>query len=519
MEILELGKTPISEDNPSGEDVRYDPENEKLEEEIAKLSSPSYSGGVDWDEIAKVSASILETKSKNLLVACYLCVALMKKQELSGLADGVHIIRDMLDNFWESMYPPKKRLRGRLNAVKWWQDRITAAVPKLKPVTWPEDNKNSFEDDLKRIDDFLSEKSEDAPMLRGLIGNLSSLVAAEQKKPEVEPEKEETKEAAGKPEGTKPSPASPPPEPSGQIEVSSDEDTEKLLKEILDRLGNVSSLLLKKGQFNIIPYRFNRISAWINIKTIPPSSDGKTMIPPPDEQIKNILKSQYQSNNWNDLLSASESRVRQFLFWFDLSRLSAESLENLGQPALGEAVAIETAMFIKRLPGIEKLAFSDGTPFADEDTKDWLKSAVPQKGGSSISGDSGEQIWMLVSKQISDALALIKENKTAEALNSCRTKIDQASSLRESFIWEICLCRVLLKAKKPKLIVSYFSRLLNTVSNYNIEEWEPQLAIEALTVILSGLRQQEEKSRDEELIDTVLNRITVLSPAVAFDLI
>ena len=110
MELLSLGKNPISEKKPEGDDVRFEPEFEELESEIKKLSSLTFSGGVDWDKIIKLSQNILSQKSKNLLVATYLSFALMKTRGLSGFADSVHVIRDLLDNFWDSMYPPIKSI-------------------------------------------------------------------------------------------------------------------------------------------------------------------------------------------------------------------------------------------------------------------------------------------------------------------------------------------------------------------------------------------------------------------------
>ena len=51
MDLISLGKEPISEDKPTGEDVRYEPEFEELQGEIDKLSSPSASGTIDWEKI------------------------------------------------------------------------------------------------------------------------------------------------------------------------------------------------------------------------------------------------------------------------------------------------------------------------------------------------------------------------------------------------------------------------------------------------------------------------------------
>ena len=78
MELLDLGKKPISESQPAGEDVSFEAEFETLQNEIEKLSSPTASSGIDWNKVSKLSIAILSEKSKNLLVGTYLCIALLK---------------------------------------------------------------------------------------------------------------------------------------------------------------------------------------------------------------------------------------------------------------------------------------------------------------------------------------------------------------------------------------------------------------------------------------------------------
>jgi len=109
--------------------------------------------------------------------------------------------------------------------------------------------------------------------------------------------------------------------------------------------------------------------------------------------------------------------------------------------------------------------------------------------------------------------------KIAQALNGFRDKLNHASSLRDRFVWEIGLCNVMLWAKKPRLALPYIKEILGFLDEYKIEQWEPSLALEGLTITLSGLRLQEEGSKDEELIGSVLNRISALSPAAALDLL
>ena len=92
-----LGIDPVSGDSPCGENVRYEPVFEELEAELAKQESLS-SETVDWNRVADLSASILKDSSKDLLVAAYLCHALLIKEGYSGLAVGLKILGDLVEN-------------------------------------------------------------------------------------------------------------------------------------------------------------------------------------------------------------------------------------------------------------------------------------------------------------------------------------------------------------------------------------------------------------------------------------
>ena len=133
MDLLSLGKNPINPDQPTGSDVRYEPEFEELQSEIDKLSSPSFSGGIEWQKVSDMAAFILAEKSKDLLVASYLAVSQVYIRQIEGLAVGLTVMHDLVDQFWDTLFPPKKRMRGRLGAVEWWIEKTGSALKNIKP--------------------------------------------------------------------------------------------------------------------------------------------------------------------------------------------------------------------------------------------------------------------------------------------------------------------------------------------------------------------------------------------------
>jgi len=126
MDIDALGREPIPGASQVGQDARYDLEYDQLQGEIDKLNSVTSLAEVNWKRVVELGTNILETKSKDLLAAVYLSVGLLHEAGLEGMGTGSQVLRDMVATYWDDCFPPKKRLRGRMNAFSWWQEKTTA---------------------------------------------------------------------------------------------------------------------------------------------------------------------------------------------------------------------------------------------------------------------------------------------------------------------------------------------------------------------------------------------------------
>ena len=516
MEIIDLGKTPISTDLPSGEDVRYEPEYEELQTEIEKLSSPTSQGATDWDKVVGLATTILGEKSKDLLVASYLFVGLLQSQGLEALAPGMNMYRGLITGFWDSLFPLKKRMRARKNALEWWLDKMLGVLNALpKGSTVAKETKRALLEDVEALDDFLRENMEDAPPLHQLIGALNSLTVPGEPRPEKQQEPELESEPS--PRAYAQAPAAPKAE---DVETPESQDPQKILRQGLDIVRNAASLYRGKDPSNATPYRMSRIAAWLGVEMLPPAQDGKTRIPPPMEQVKSALDNLDSQGNFKELLEYAESRVGQFLFWLDLSRYVAEALEQLGYDEALDVVSEETAQYARRLKGIEKLAFSDGTPFADEATQGWIEDITENKAAGKApdfppltnTASDGEEAR--IAETYAQAQALLKEKKLFEALDLSQKDLNGAGSERSRLLRRMNMARLLINAKKPRLALPHLLEILEDIDRHGLESWNPDLALEALIQVYSGLRIQRDKEFQERAV-TVLDRIARLNPAAA----
>jgi type VI secretion system protein ImpA len=102
---------PISGNNPSGQNLRYAPVYAKIEEARRK-EDPIAQG--DWQRplkeadyrlVIKLSVEALTRSSKDLKIAAWLTEALVYQEGFAGLATGFELLRGLLENFWDTVYP------------------------------------------------------------------------------------------------------------------------------------------------------------------------------------------------------------------------------------------------------------------------------------------------------------------------------------------------------------------------------------------------------------------------------
>ena len=524
MDILSLGKDPIQPDQSAGSDVRYEPEYEELQAEIDKLSVPSASGGTDWEKVSDLAGAILANKSKDLLVASYLAVSQVHMRRIEGLADGLTVIHDLIANYWDDMFPPKKRMRGRMGAVEWWVEKTEAALTAVKHEPVAAEKLEAIRTTLSQIDTLLNKYMPEPPLLRPIQRALEVVPSVSEKKPETEaapvtgqpPELEPEM----KREAPKAAPAAAEPEALATVQ-----DAQKVISSGMQKVRQAAAFLLETDLTNAMAYRYRRIAAWSGVSALPPASDGQTQIPPPAPQILQSLLDFKENGNWNALIMAAEQRLSQYIFWFDLNRLVAEALGNLGDgyESANETVCQETALFIHRLPGLVSMTFADGTPFADPETSQWLKGISLGTGsGGDLAASmpatiKGADETHRMAHTLAEAQTLAKKKKLLEAVQLLQTELKNCDSQQEALMWRLALCRMLIGSKRMDMAVPHLELILKNIETYQLETWDPQLALDGLKLVwtaYSTYTTAEAKGKAE----AVLSQIAKLDPAEALKL-
>lgn len=116
---------PISDDNPSGESLRYSGLYDEINE--ARRADDNLNQG-DWQKELKVAdfrrvidlaVPALTSQSKDIQVAAWLAEALVNQHGFTGLRDGAKILSSIQDAFWDTAHPEidEGDMEGRANAV------------------------------------------------------------------------------------------------------------------------------------------------------------------------------------------------------------------------------------------------------------------------------------------------------------------------------------------------------------------------------------------------------------------
>lgn len=483
-ELAKLGAQPIPGENPAGTSIEFDPAYEALRTEIQKLDSVN-KDPLNWRMIIDSGSDILGTRSKHLVVAAYLTLALFEEFEYPGLACGLTICRDLAANFWEKMEPPLRRKRGRIETITWLAERCGKPAADLKPKHDDKEALDICAQCIKELSAKLSEKlGDDAPSFgdlnRSIEKHVADLAAAAKAA--------EAAEAAKKAQAAKIA--------SGEIdELSSPDDAKKVLKKIQASTKQLCDFWRKQDPADPVPYRLMRSLTWDPIKDVPPNTNGLTQIPaPPPDQTARLTELQ-QKSDWLNLAQAAENAFPNFALWLDLQRWSAQALMALGatHAAATDAVLGSLAALLARLPNLSDLKFAGGAiPFASNETKIWLGNELKRftaggdGQGASRAATSGAPTGLAEATE--DARRLVAGGKLAAALKLFQDGMASAGEKRAHFLWRLEMARLCLDAGRAGVAIAHLEVLESEIEHHGLDGWEPELCLQVYLALLTARR-------------------------------
>ena len=492
-----------------GADVSYDEIFENLKNEVDKLQSLA---GLkpDWGAVASTADEILTDKSKDFRVAVYYAAAKSQLDGLPGLLDGLLLIRELSNAFWEPMYPSLKRPKARGNLMGWYSDLAAPPLEAYRPTSGDGAVATALDEVSRAIDDELRQRLGEAypgmGALRSSIRNLLQNV----------------------PKDAPPAAAPPPPAPRPQAQAPAAQTAAPTyadvpaatsgggpgLASIVDAGSAASAvsqcaLLLARAGDTLraadptdpAAYRISRTGFWLEVAASPPAEGGATLVPPPPGGYRERFDALIAAENWLGVLAAADEIASEYILWLDPHRFAANAMDRLGATFSNAKKALlrEVGVLLLRVPSLPSLAFNDGTPFADGQTKMWIDAEVKTAVGSGSDSAGGASAGGAMDGPTQEARALAASGKLDEAVAVVTKAAATAPSQSERFRGRLALAKLCLDAEQFAVARAQLEGLDKVAEQYRLAEWEPALCADLYAALYRahrGLNRGEEVPAD-----------------------
>lgn len=471
--VAALGTAPIAGANPAGASARYEPEFEKLAGEIAKLESVEGRNSIKWDVVVESATALLSTKTKDLLVASYLTMGLLEQDNYQGLAAGFTACRDILNTFWDTLFPEKTRLRARAQALQWMADRVTPALQARSGAD--KSDKESLTTCVNVLGEIVTlaggKFEEGGPALQELQSAVQDKlysVPADEPPPSSDP-------SPSSDSSSTPTESAPPPPPA-QKEIDSSDSAKEALTEMKERRIKAATVLREANPADPFPYRLLRSIVWEDLLDAPAANaEGVTEQSGGDASFAAQVEERLEKGEYAAILPDCEAKFIADRLWLDVHFLLHRAMEGLGKPyaAARRALGAEVVRIVRACPTLLEIKFSDGTPMAGEPTRLWILHELGAGAAKKSSAGSNG-----LEAALAEARKLVARKNFPEAAALLQKESRTAVNRRDRFLGRLYLAKLCAEAGRADLALPQLEGLDEEGRKFALEEWEPSLALE-----------------------------------------
>lgn len=486
-----------------GRDPAYEDAFFALKDEVTKLS------GIDDALIVRSCEQLTRDVGKDLRVAGYYAFARLRQDGLSGFADGLELTAALIDRFGDALLPA--RAEAKKSALEW-----LATTRMLDLLAGRGEFASAdFERAIVALNLIVS-RTRDWP--EAARPNLQPLIARFARK-EAPPRGADP--AAGVPASaaTSPGPASP-----AAASVSS-------ARELLEQARAMANYLRDQENGYLPAARLVRTVRWDTLHDVPPAdAQSRTRLVPPRAELRQQMKRLVLQKQWHELLERVEGAFMEGAnhLWFDLQHFQHVALDHVG--TWRELLRADFALFLERLPGIERLAFNDGTPFAEGATLEWIaRHAVVRDleagepiaplpvSAESVDGAAGD--WPEIEAQARELAA----SQSLEAAFAWLETLPGVRTERQRYLQRLVMARLAEHAGRADTALPLFAELDAAAQSVPLVRWEPTLAFEVKHQLIRALkaalnRKDADRPALVRRIEKLQSELIALDPARALTL-
>ncbi|KAB8308356.1 type VI secretion system protein TssA [Erwinia endophytica] len=492
---------PFNGEDPAGEDPGYDDDFQRIREEVNRLS------GIDTALICQLAEKLLTGVSKDLRVITFYVWARLHQDGESGLAEGLELLAGMLQRFGARLHP--RRERSRKSALEWLAgSRVTDSLSRYPEADMAvmqriagallltEQALQVFDEDTRPSFSALYQALENRLAQSGGAGSLVPQTSRE--------------EHSGVPAASSSAPVMTP--------VTSGRD-------LLDQAKVLARYLRDQPGGWLAGHHLMKSVRWDTLTALPPlDAAGRTRLAPPKPDHRAHLKRLYLQKSWMELLEHTDSLLAQGVnhLWLDMQWYAWQALiQHDGDTVHAGIICRDLQGLLTRLPGLEALAFNDGTPFADEVTLSWINDTVLDD----LQGWKDEPVTATVSSG-DDVLTLEPEvlaradSEGIEAALGWLQSRPGYTSARDRWLMRLLMARVTEQYSKNEMALHLLGELDSSAGALTLAQWTPELMFEVKARRLRLLRakagrSEADKTRLQPEMDALLAGLIALDPARA----
>ncbi|MCS3407155.1 type VI secretion system protein TssA [Serratia sp. AKBS12] len=492
---------PVSVASPQGEDPGYDDDFQRIREEVNKLS------GIDTGLICTLAEKLLTTGAKDMRVATYYCWARLHQDGEAGFAEGLELLAGLLQRYGTQLHP--QRERSRKPALEWLAGSRVLDSLSLWPEVVREDAQRTAGALLLITDSLETEPEASRPELNALYGALESRLIKAGGMDAVVPQNASSQIRAQQPSHTT--------EQDAPVlsRITSGQD-------LLAQARTLTGYLREQPDGWFAAHRLMKSLRHDTLHSIPaPDAQGKTRIEPPRADQRAMLKRLYLQQSWLEILEQADSTFSRGAnhLWLDLQWYIHQALVKSGQDVLADIIAADLKGLLRRLTGLETLAFNDGTPFADEVTLNWINQSVLGDMAGwrdepvSAVGETDNDILVLEP----EALEKADTDGLDATLHWLQTR-PGADSTKDKWLLRLLMVRVAEQKGKNELALHLLGELDSAAQSITLTQWTPALLFEVKSrrlrlLRMKAARSETDKSRLQPEMDLLLAGLIALDPA------
>ncbi|KVU06636.1 type VI secretion protein [Burkholderia ubonensis] len=494
---------PLAGDAGVGRDPGYEDVFFELREETQKLS------GIDDGLIVRACEQLFKETGKDLRLAGYYAFARLRQDGPSGFADGLELAAALVDRYGETVLPA--RAEARKGALEMLATTRMIELLESRGAFAPTD----LERALAALDVLVARTGTWPDAARP---NLQPLVSRFERN--NEPARSVEQDAAM------------PSSPSAATAASS---TITSTRDLLDQARTMAVWLRDQENGYLPSVRLVRSIRWDTLHDVPPADAAShTRLVAPRGELRQQMKRLVLQKQWHELLERVEGAFMEGVnhLWFDLQYFQHVALDHVGAPynTWRELLRADFALFLERLPGIERLAFNDGTPFADDATIEWIaRHAVVRdlEAGESVAplavsagnddGTAGD--WPEIEAQARELAA----REGIEAAFGWLEALPGMKTDRHRYLQRLVMARLADHASRPDTALALLAELDASSRSLPLMRWEPALVFEVKQQLVRALkaisnRKDADKPALARRIGELQAELTVLDPARALTL-